>query len=57
VPCATGLRRPNRAATRTEALRHVREVDTIVVAGLIEDGETLPTDQAGSAGTLVSVTV
>jgi predicted RNase H-like HicB family nuclease len=43
--------------TQAEALRHIREVVAMVVAELIEDGETLPTDEAGSAGTLVSVTV
>ena len=43
--------------TRAEALRHIREVVKLVVAELIEDGETLPADEAGSTGTLVSVTV
>ena len=42
--------------TRAEALRHVREVVAMIVAELIEDGEPLPADEAGSAGTLVSVT-
>ena len=43
--------------TRTEALRHIREVVAMVVAELIEDGETIPADVEGSAGTVVSVTV
>jgi predicted RNase H-like HicB family nuclease len=43
--------------TRAEALRHIREVVAMVVAELIEDGEPLPADEAGSAGTLVSITV
>jgi predicted RNase H-like HicB family nuclease len=43
--------------TRAEALRHIREVVTMVVAELIEDGETLPANETGSAGTLVSVTI
>jgi predicted RNase H-like HicB family nuclease len=43
--------------THAEALRHIREVVAMVVAELIEDGEPLPADEAGSAGTLVSVTV
>ena len=43
--------------TQTEALRHIQEVVAMVVAELIEEGETLPPDEAGSAGTLVSVTV
>jgi predicted RNase H-like HicB family nuclease len=37
--------------TRAEALQHIREVVAMVVAELIEDGETLPADEAGSAGT------
>ena len=40
-----------------KALRHIREVVAMVVAELIEDGETVPADEPGSAGTLVSVTV
>jgi predicted RNase H-like HicB family nuclease len=40
-----------------EALRHIRQVVALVVAELIEDEATLPADQPGSAGTLVSVTV
>jgi predicted RNase H-like HicB family nuclease len=43
--------------TRTEALRHIREVVAMVIAELIEDGETIPADVEGSPGTLVSVTV
>jgi predicted RNase H-like HicB family nuclease len=43
--------------TRAEALQHIREVVAMVVAELIEDGETVPADKAGGAGTLVSVTV
>ena len=43
--------------TRVEALRHIREVVAMIVAELVEDGETLPADEAQSAGTLVSVTV
>ena len=43
--------------TRAEALRHIREVVAMVVAELIEDGETVPADLEGRAGTLVSVTV
>ena len=43
--------------TQAEALRHIQEVVAMVVAELIEDGETLPADEAGSAGTLVSVTL
>ncbi len=57
MPRAAGLRRPNRAATRAKALQHIRDVVAMIVAELIEDGETLPADEAGSAGTLVSVTV
>ena len=37
--------------TRAEALQHSREVVAMVVGELIEDGETLPADEAGSAGT------
>jgi predicted RNase H-like HicB family nuclease len=43
--------------TRAEALRHIREVVEMVVAELIEDGEAVPADVEGRAGTLVSVTV
>ena len=43
--------------TQAEALRHIQEVVAMVVAELTEDGETLPADEAGSAGTLVSVTL
>ncbi len=43
--------------TRAEALRHIREVVAVVVAEFIEDGEAHPDDEAGSAGTLVSVTL
>jgi predicted RNase H-like HicB family nuclease len=43
--------------TRAEALQHIREVVAMVVAELIEDGEPLPADEAGSAGTLVSIAV
>jgi predicted RNase H-like HicB family nuclease len=43
--------------TRAEALRRIREVVAMIVAELLEDGETLPADEAGSAGTIVSVTV
>jgi predicted RNase H-like HicB family nuclease len=43
--------------TRAEALRHIQEVVAMIVAELIEDGETLPVDEAGSSGTLVSVTI
>jgi predicted RNase H-like HicB family nuclease len=63
LPCGDRAERlqgegaPTGGATRAEARRHIRDVVAIVVAELIEDGETLPTDQAGSAGTLVSVTV
>ena len=37
--------------TRAEALRHIREVVALVVAELIEDGEAVPADVEGSAGT------
>ena len=40
-----------------EALRHIEEVVAMVVAELIEVGEVLPADEAGSASTLVSVSV
>jgi len=43
--------------THAEALRHIRQVVALVVAELIKDEATLPADQPGSAGTLVSVTV
>jgi predicted RNase H-like HicB family nuclease len=43
--------------TRAEALRHIREVVAMIVGELVEEGETLPPDEADSAGTLVSVTV
>ena len=43
--------------TRAEALRHIREVVALVIAELIEDGEAVPADVEGRAGTLVSVTV
>ena len=53
MPRAAGLRRRDLGhGTRAEALRHIREVVAMVVAGLIEDGETLPADEAESAGTL-----
>jgi predicted RNase H-like HicB family nuclease len=42
--------------TQAGAFRHIQEVVAMVVAELVEDGETLPVDEAGSAGTLVSVT-
>jgi predicted RNase H-like HicB family nuclease len=44
-------------STRAEALRHIQEVVAMVIAELIEEGETPPADKAESAGTLVSVTV
>ena len=43
--------------TRTEALRHIREVVVMIVAELVEDGETLPASEAEGSGTLVSVTL
>jgi predicted RNase H-like HicB family nuclease len=42
---------------QAEALWHIREVVAMIVAELVEDGETPPADEAGSTGTLVSVTV
>ena len=38
-------------------VRHSREVHARIVAELLEDGETVPADEAESAGTLVPVTV
>ena len=56
-PALLGYGAATWGTTRAEALRHIREVVALVVAELIEDGETLPADEAGSTGTLVSVTV
>jgi predicted RNase H-like HicB family nuclease len=42
--------------TEAEALRHIQEVVAMIIAELVEDGEALPADETGSAGTLVSVT-
>jgi predicted RNase H-like HicB family nuclease len=43
--------------TRTEALRHVREVVEMVVAELVEDGQPVPEEAQTSEEPLVSVTV
>ncbi len=43
--------------SRAEALRHIREVVAMIIAELVEDGETLPASEAEGSGTLVSVTV
>ena len=43
--------------TRAEALRHIREVVALIVVELVEDGESLPANETGSAGKLVSVTL
>ena len=56
-PALQGYGAATWGVTRAEALRHIREVVKMVVAELIEDGEPLPADEAGSAGTVVSVTV
>lgn len=56
-PALQGYGAATWGTTRAEALQHIREVVAMVVAELIEDGEPLPADEAGSAGTLVSVTV
>jgi predicted RNase H-like HicB family nuclease len=50
-PALQGYGAATWAVTRAEALRHIREVVKLVVAELIEDGEPLPADEAGSAGT------
>jgi predicted RNase H-like HicB family nuclease len=49
-PALQGYGAATWGTTRAEALRHIREVVKMVVAELIEDGETLPADEAGSAG-------
>jgi predicted RNase H-like HicB family nuclease len=56
-PALQGYGAATWGATRAEALRHIREVVAMVVTELIEDGEAVPGDEPGSAGTLVSVTV
>ena len=56
-PALQGYGAATWGTTRAEALRHVREVVALVVAELSEDGEAVPADAEGSAGTLVSVTV
>jgi predicted RNase H-like HicB family nuclease len=56
-PALQGYGAATWGSTEAEALRHIQEVVAMVVAELIEDGETLPADEAGSAGTLVSVTI
>jgi predicted RNase H-like HicB family nuclease len=56
-PALQGYGAATWGATRAEALRHIREVVAMVVAELIEDGETVPADESRSTGTLVSVTV
>jgi predicted RNase H-like HicB family nuclease len=43
--------------SRAEALRHIREVVAMIVAELVEDGETLPASEAEDSGTIVSVTL
>ena len=49
-PALQGYGAATWGTTRAEALQHIREVVAMVVAELIEDGETLPADEAGSAG-------
>ena len=49
-PAVQGYGAATWGRTQAEALRHIREVVAMVVAELIEDGETLPADEAGSAG-------
>ena len=56
-PALQGYGAATWGTTRAEALRHIHEVVAIIVAELIEDGEAVPADVEGSAGTLVSVTV
>ena len=56
-PALQGYGAATWGTTCAEALRHIRKVVALVIAELIEDGETLPADEAGSTGTLVSVTV
>ena len=56
-PALQGYGAATWGTTRAEALRHIREVVAMVVAELIEDGESVPGDVEGRAGTLVSVTV
>ena len=56
-PALQGYGAATWGVTRAEALRHIQEVVKMVVAELIEDGEPLPPNEAGSAGTVVSVTV
>lgn len=43
--------------TREEALKHIDEVVHMIVAELIEDGESIPEDVSVSKEPLVSVTV
>jgi predicted RNase H-like HicB family nuclease len=56
-PALQGYGAATWGSTRAEALRHIEEVVAMVVAELIEEGETPPADVAEPAGTLVSVTV
>ncbi len=46
-PDAAGLRRATRAATREEALGHVRGVAGMVVARMAEEGAPVPDATAG----------
>jgi predicted RNase H-like HicB family nuclease len=57
APALQGYGAATWGRTQAEALRQIEEVVAMVVAELIEVGETLPADEAGSAGTLVSVTL
>ena len=57
MPALQGYGAATWGASREEALRHICEVVAMVVAELIEDGETVPADLPASDRQLVSVRV